>query len=928
MRPLYLKMSAFGPYAGYTELDLEKLGERGLYLITGDTGAGKTTIFDAITFALYGEASGENRDATMLRSQYAQEDVPTAVELRFSYRDKIYTVRRTPRYERPKKRGEGTVTQQASAQLIYPDGYSVEQPREVNVAVREILGIDRTQFSQIAMIAQGDFLKLLLASTEERIRIFRELFKTDRYYQLQERLKKELLALEGEYRRLQQELWQYVKGIRCAEDSPQQALLEQAHCQLVPYGELEPLLEAIIAEDDAAFAQLVSEQEQWDKALQQQDLLLGAAKDTWEKHRALHAAKTALSDLIPQLAIAEQALIIMRDEQKPLQESRRAEAAVLENLLPAYAELTEKQDRLRRLNEVCSALRRQLSADAEKSRRQDEKLAQLKAERLALEGSTEQLAVTTAEANALEERLTRLRALQKAMRDYLMLRQRYAAASQQYQQAAAAKLQALQRYQQMNRAFLDEQAGILAAGLQHGVPCPVCGALEHPQPAQLSRNAPDQTAVDAAQQAAEAAGTEEAAKSEEAGRLSGMLRTVHQTLSEQLAAEELTLSGQTAGLLEERVGQLQAEAVALVQKKTKLQKSIVRLQELMRQIPQEEQNAEECRMVTRKAELQLTQTMTEEQSLHAAVNEQQNGLPYPDIRQAKRRIEELENTFRQTAQRLQKAEEEYAQRLQKRAALEATVEQLEALLEQKPLPDIDAEQQKRAVLVRQKSLCAEQQLTVNGRVSSNRRIRRELHTLLERRARLEKESGGIKALSDTANGSVSGKERLMLETYVQTVFFDRILTHANLRLMKMSGQQYELVRRGKAGDKRIQSGLELDVLDHYNGTMRSVKTLSGGESFQASLALALGLSEEIRTVAEGQRGGFGGIELDAMFVDEGFGALDDESLREAIAVLSSLSAGNRLVGIISHVSQLKEQIDKQIVVTKQRSGGSKAEIRI
>ena len=168
----------------------------------------------------------------------------------------------------------------------------------------------------------------------------------------------------------------------------------------------------------------------------------------------------------------------------------------------------------------------------------------------------------------------------------------------------------------------------------------------------------------------------------------------------------------------------------------------------------------------------------------------------------------------------------------------------------------------------------------------------------------------------------------MLETYVQTVFFDRILTHANLRLMKMSGQQYELSRRGKAGDKRSQSGLELDVLDHYNGSVRSVKTLSGGESFQASLALALGLSEEIRTVAEGQRGGFGGIELDTMFVDEGFGALDDESLREAIAVLSSLSAGNRLVGIISHVSQLKERIDKQIVVTKQRSGGSKAEIRI
>lgn len=219
MRPVKLNMSAFGPYASKTVLDLEKLGTNGLYLITGDTGAGKTTIFDAITFALYGEASGDNREATMLRSKYADPDTPTEVELTFIYAGKKYYIKRNPEYDRPKTRGEGFTTKKASAELHYPDGRVVTKLRDVDRAVEEIIGIDCNQFTQIAMIAQGDFLKLLLASTEDRKKIFQKIFRTRCYYVLQERLKSESAKLGKEYDELSASIRQYINGIECDEDN-------------------------------------------------------------------------------------------------------------------------------------------------------------------------------------------------------------------------------------------------------------------------------------------------------------------------------------------------------------------------------------------------------------------------------------------------------------------------------------------------------------------------------------------------------------------------------------------------------------------------------------------------------------------------------------------------------------------------------------
>ena len=252
MRPLKLTLSAFGPYARQLELDFEQLGERGLYLITGDTGAGKTTLFDAISYALFGEASGDSREPAMLRSKYAEPQMPTFVRLCFRYAGKEYTIRRNPEYMRPKDRGEGMTKQAADACLTFPDGRVLTKPKEVNAAIREILGLDREQFSQVAMIAQGDFLKLLLADTKDRQKIFRGIFHTDRYVTLQEQLSRAAADVRSRWEEALASIQQYISGIQAPPDSPFSARILLAREAQLPVGEADSLLESLIREDLSA----------------------------------------------------------------------------------------------------------------------------------------------------------------------------------------------------------------------------------------------------------------------------------------------------------------------------------------------------------------------------------------------------------------------------------------------------------------------------------------------------------------------------------------------------------------------------------------------------------------------------------------------------------------------------------------------------
>ena len=934
MRPLRLTLSAFGPYAAQTTLDLEKLGKGGLYLITGDTGAGKTTLFDAITYALYDHSSSGIREGSMLRCKYADDKTPTFVELEFEVHGVRYTVRRNPEYQRPKARGEGMTTEKADATLTYPDDRPpVTKAKDVTAAVQEIIGLDYNQFSQIVLIAQGQFTKLLNASTEERSRIFRKLFRTQRYAQLQERLQAEASALNQQRTAQNAKLDSLLGGLQFAPDDPDAEALRTLCAQTVPETAL-ALLDALTARQAAALeetgtalhtteAQLDTVQRQLGAAAQAQRLAqqlaarqaeLAAAKPALDAARAeadRHAGDAVQLDALTAQVTQAQSALAAYDALDTLcrQQTEARDAARL-----AAAQAHKRRTQLDSLNAALAAAETELAA-----------LADADTRLLALQNRSAQLTQRGEALAKLEQRLA----------DCQRQAKRAHKAQESYRTAAAAQDEARARRDALERAFLDAQAGLLAESLTEGVPCPVCGSTHHPARALLPHTAPTQTQVEAARQSAaeadrQAQNASAAAQSALAAAneaKTSLRRDAETLLPERFTAPEgtvpLTFALMTNVLAEEAAA-LQTEqadcaaqcrqADADCRRKAQLEAD---RQEKTRQRPALEQAAAEA---DRSAAAQNASA----DALEGQIAERRAALPYPRRADAQAALDKLEadrstlRTGMDTAQRKLKQAEQAV------AAAEAAVEALTAqqTAAQKELPACSAEeltaQQTELTVARETLRSREKQLS--AQLLPNRKTAAQYRAAAEARQALESRWQWVSALAATAGGTLTSKQKIKLEAYIQMNYLDRILRYANTRLMQMTAGQYELERIG-AENQRSQSGLDLGVIDHYNGTRRSVKTLSGGESFKASLALALGLSDEVQSSA-------GGIRLDTLFLDEGFGSLDEESLELAIRVLSGLTEGDRLVGIISHVGALKDRIDRQVVVHKARTGGSTVELRV
>lgn len=934
MRPLRLTLSAFGPYAAQTTLDLEKLGKGGLYLITGDTGAGKTTIFDAITYALYDHSSSGIREGSMLRCKYADDKIPTFVELEFEVHGVRYTVRRNPEYQRPKARGEGMTTEKADATLTYPDDRPpVTKAKDVTAAVQEIIGLDYNQFSQIVLIAQGQFTKLLNASTEERSRIFRKLFRTQRYAQLQERLQAEAAALNQQRTAQNAKLDSLLGGLQFAPDDPDAEALRALCAQTVPETAL-TLLDALTARQAAALeeagtalqtteAQLDTVQRQLGAAAQAQRLAqqltarqaeLAAARPALDAARAeadRHAGDAAQLDALTAQVTQAQSALAAYDALDALcrQQTEARDAARL-----AAAQAHKRRTQLDSLNAALAAAETELSA-----------LADADTRLLALQTRSTQLAQRGEALAKLEQRLAECQHQAK----------RAHKAQESYRAAAAAQDEARARQNTLERAFLDAQAGLLAESLVEGAPCPVCGSTHHPARALLPHTAPTQAQVEAARQAAAAADRQAqnasaAAQSALAAANEAKIslrRDAETLLPERFTAPEgtvpLTFALMTNVLAEETAALQTAQADCAAQcrqaeadcrRKAQLEAD---RQAKTRQRPALEQAAAEA---DRSAAAQNASA----DALEGQIAERRAALPYPRRADAQAALDKLEadrsalRTGMDTAQRRLKQAEQTV------AAAEAAVDALTAqqTAAQKELPARSAEeltaQQTELTAARETLRSREKQLS--AQLLPNRKTAAQYRAATEARQTLESRWQWVSALAATAGGTLTSKQKIKLEAYIQMNYLDRILRYANTRLMQMTAGQYELERIG-AENQRSQSGLDLGVIDHYNGTRRSVKTLSGGESFKASLALALGLSDEVQSSA-------GGIRLDTLFLDEGFGSLDEESLELAIRVLSGLTEGDRLVGIISHVGALKDRIDRQVVVHKARTGGSTVELRV
>lgn len=921
MRPIKLTVSAFGPYADRTVLDLDKLGENGLYLITGDTGAGKTTIFDAITYALYGRASGNNRENSMLRSKYAAADTPTEVELEFIYNGKTYTVKRNPEYERPAKKGDKMTKQKAEATLICPDCEPITKQADVDEKIREIMGIDCEQFRQIAMIAQGDFQKLLLADTKERQPILSRIFKTDIYSSLQDKLSRNCNELSRQCDGLRDSIKQYIDGIICEPDSQLYYDVEKAKEGKLPVDETVRVTEGLIKNDEELEERLSEEMTALESSLEKINAVLVRAEEYSKAKKSLEAAeaehKTSAEMLSKLSEIAEA-------QRQRLPEAQAAEesAAVLKNRLSMYDELDNKRNEL-------SDIKKKLNDSVLLKDSSDNQLLSLSKELEALNSELAGLGEAGENkikyANKLEQseiRKDKLLQLKNEADIFYALENQLAQAQKKVLSAQNDEQNKRSLYNNMNDAFIREQAGIIAQTLSEGTPCPVCGSLSHPSPAKKSMAAPDKKEVEKAKLSYENAAKITSAAAAESEKLNGQL-----TAKEELVrnmSNELQVEYQP-----EKLGDVLAEKLIIADKYIKELKKLLNDEDIKVRRKKEL----EAVMPVKESELKksqeklsaLKETIAADEARAAETEKNISALleklRFDSRKTAEAEIKKLSDNAAAIRNSVESAEKECGQVRDTLKSLDGMIEQLKKQLSEGCDVDYEKESENKNSVLLSKQQLSEKQKKLNARRSKNKDALSGINSRSAELSLLEQKYAAVKALSDTANGTVRGKEKIQLETFILMTYFDRIISRANTHLMQMTEGQYELKRRLEAGNNRSKSGLELDVTDHYNGTDRSVKTLSGGESFKASLSLALGLADEIQSSA-------GGIKLDTMFVDEGFGSLDEESLRQSMDTLAGLTEGNRLVGIISHVSTLRERIDKQIIIRKDKSGGSRAEISV
>lgn len=917
MRPLLLKMSAFGPYAGETTIPMSELGNKGLYLITGDTGAGKTTIFDAICFALFGEASGQNRETSMFRSKYADAETPTEVELIFSHNGKEYTVKRCPEYFRPAKRGEGLKKQVADAQLTMPDGQVITKVREVTTAIENILGINRDQFSQIAMLAQGDFLKLLLADTKQRQEIFRELFKTGYYQKLQFELENKRKEIYGQVEDGRKSVNQYIAGIMVPESDVLELEVEKAKSGELTTADILELIGKLIFKDQNQKSQLDIFLSDINKELETVNSKIGAAMALSQAKIDLEEAKNALKKALPEEQEYKTAYEKAKEALKEKDEITTL-AAQISVELKNYDEIYALKASVESAKQLQAKSEKILETKTETVSYKKTEIESLKKEQseykdvsVSLEKYKNDLEKVYAQIDALKELEDDYKAYMQDKNVLLEAQNAYVIADEEFKRLNDA-------YECMDQAYRDGKAGILASKLKEGERCPVCGSTSHPMKAPVSKDVPTDKELADAKESAEKARNRAQLMSSEVEKINSQIETKVVEIKKKAVKLFGDSSFDVLNILDhikKSLGELNTQIDEINKIITELQKKVDRKIEIDKLIPDMDEQVVALNIEISELKASLAANKSKIEENEKQLNSLKMTLKYESKAEAQAKYEELEEKSKLLQDGFDIAQKMMDAKTKEVVALKSKIEGLTNTLKSEDTVDLESIKQQKQELDDKQATNIEQTQIIASRLENNESIKNNIEKKSAQITDIEKRLQWVTTLADTANGKLRGKEKIMLETYIQTTYFDRIISRANLRLMKMSGGQYELKRQGEASNTRSQSGLELGVIDHYNGTERSVKTLSGGESFMASLSLALGLSDEVQSSA-------GGINIETMFVDEGFGSLDPDTLELAYSALAGLTEGNKLVGIISHVTELKTKIDSQIIVTKEKSGGS------
>jgi exonuclease SbcC len=1034
MRPDILTMQAFGPYAGRETIDFNSLGERTMFVISGKTGAGKTTIFDGISFAIYGKASGEDRSGQDLRSQFAEDDILTEVSLQFTLRGKTYLVTRSPQQERKKKAGEGTTTVGAKAELyeILAEGKKLlgANVREVEEKIKVLIGLDANQFRQILMIPQNEFRKLLTSDSKDKEQILQKLFHTELYKRIEEKLKEEASILKKESEKSAQRRIELMKGIQPGNNEELQAQIqgeEPSEQQVLP------LLQEVILQAAEKSEYINKQIQEKQKARDQVNQELSKAVDLlnrFSEKEKLRNEKEALEAKLPemelvkvQIKMAHKAASLEKQEQyylrigKQVQDANAELQKLSEQSEKLRIERIEKQDsydkekskdnqreqavrtvhQLEQVKEAVmtfASLKAQVTLDEkewETSKRLREKTV---SEHLSIEAETEKVAQEKTEAEKAavlyrdqeieaernNQSLSKIKKLQEVLYEIQNTKRVLDEKNNRFQKLQRIQIQEKEKLETLNRNWRTGQAGMLASMLHSGENCPVCGSQSHPKPAQLHEHMPTDLELKeqenklktAEQQKSQAESEYYQAKSKydalaessqeklsdiqndmsefRCENIDGHLLQFVQkgkVLQEQL--KELMRKKSVLNDLEKRLQDLKEKAFQLKdnmislerkedQGKTRYIENSTKLTGLTDSLPdgirtEEEYNEAYQMAVNTQKRLQSAfddaqknlQLVKERESAIIAKKESLSGNIEALNTELKEEREKLitdmtnqgfSNYKEYTAAKKSEAalgnlEDQVQQYNQNWQSVLSLFHDLEMKLKDVAKPDLEGLKKTFDFIDGELESLRQNQNELQAEIRNNEEIERKLVQIREDQKSLDERYSIVGHLSEISKGQNSFK--ITFERYVLAAFLDDILKEANSRLLKMTSGRYQLLRKLDPTRRNIQSGLELSVYDQYTGHERHVKTLSGGESFKASLALALGLADVVQQNA-------GGISLETMFIDEGFGTLDPESLDHAIEALMDIQSTGRLVGIISHVPELKERIDAQLQVISTQNG--------
>jgi exonuclease SbcC len=1070
MKPVKIVISAFGSYAENTEISFEEVNS-GIFLITGDTGAGKTTIFDAITYALYEQTSGGIRDGNMMRSQFADDDTPTYVELTFIYQGKIYKINRNPQYERRSKRktadGTGLTTEAPKVELSLPDGKAfIGSKTETNNKIVEIIGIDKDQFTQIAMIAQGDFLKLLHANSDERKKIFSKIFDTKIYNKISEALsnkireintelaknktlcehelknivysddsiyKEQLSALFFNFEFKTDEILEYInkindeikekeQGVNNQKENAQEklnninALISNAETVNKMFSKLKQSTNAKMELEAKLDEQKIKEKKlnsakKAEKVKADETIYLSKLKSFGEIRERVIGLNNWLKENETKLEGLSKELEASEKNKLENEEKLTSNIARINDTLAKYDELETKKASVFKLSNEKTILEKNISslkADIENKKSLKEKLEK---EQESLSNCYEIYTEQQLKTNKLENRVAELEELNKLANEFNGLKGKYEMSIIEANTAFTAYSKYNSIYEEMYRAFLAEQAGVLAKEkLVDNVPCPVCGSLEHPNIAELSENAPTQALVEKAKKERDNAEKQNSLANEKLQvakhaydlKLETVLNKTSLMINKNDSSkiegfENLRLVSEalenTNGNLEESklltIIELINKALESVKKefeqskkaleiaannKSKYEANSKNLNELSKALNEKATSFDEVTIKYNELNLNFTTLSTsidelKKQLLFDTKDDAINKINAyrANLKAINDAVVNATNKFNSLSKELEAKKGQKTSELENGTRIKAESEEckttyfsalesngfsnedeyksskLDSVQIEALQADIDSYNKKFSDINNEIKIYTEQtegksELALDSMLKEKRDLSTEfveldkqlklMYALNKKNSdakisieKLFKERKEIRAqfeiydsLNKTANGKISEKIKMDFETYVQRQYFNMIIAAANKRLSRMTSGQFLLQCRELSDlGNRGPVGLDLDIYSLVTDTTRDIKTLSGGESFMAALSMALGLSDVIQLSS-------GAVHLDTMFVDEGFGSLDDNSRAQAIAVLNDLAGNNRLVGIISHVSELKEQIDNKLIVKKSEKG--------